>query len=125
MKPKKISRDLLSVARELLDLQCKQDKWNDKVYAAGIELNEPISGSWLLLHLALDILGYPKDNTEETNACEIANETGKWPEGAFSRDGIVHAYRVMVVKDGNLNGFIEVATGRRDMPSDIHERHAF
>jgi hypothetical protein len=39
-----------------------------------------------LIDLVLDVLGIPVDNTCETNACEIANTTGVWPENAYCRD---------------------------------------
>lgn len=109
---------MLCVARELLKLQRQQDKWCESIEAAGVELNCPIAGNWLLLHLALDILGEPKDNTVETNACEIANETGEWPEGSHCRDVIVDVYLLMVVKRNDIEGYIEVVTGKRKLPPD-------
>ena len=39
-----------------------------------------------LLDIVLDALGVPADNTLETNACDIANATGEWPEGSYCRD---------------------------------------
>lgn len=113
------SSALLCVARELLKLQRQQDKWHDEIEASGhIEINCPIAGNWLLLHLALDILGEPKDNTIETNACEIANETGEWPEGSHCRDVIVDVYLLMVGKRNDIEGYIEVVTGKRKLPPD-------
>lgn len=41
------------------------------------------------IDLAADIIGVPADNTVETKACDIANATGEWPEGAYCRDWLL------------------------------------
>lgn len=112
-----ISSDMLFVARELLKLQRKQDLWHEEIEASGhIQVSDPISGNYLLLELALDILGEPKDNTIETNACEIANTTGEWPEGSHCRDFIIDIYLLMVGKHNDIDGYIDVVTGMSEMP---------
>lgn len=58
--------------------------------------------------LCLDMLGVPADNTAETRACDIANETGAWPEGAFCRDWCFNTFYEMAVKNGDVDGFIAV-----------------
>ncbi len=114
-----VSSDLLHVARELLKLQRQQDKWLNETEACGhIEIDEPISSSYLLLDLALDILGEPKDNTIETNASEVFQETGEIPQGTHCRDYIHDVYCLMVGKHNDIEGFIDVVTGKRDLPPD-------
>ncbi len=57
--------------------------------------------------LVLDALGVPADNTVETNACDIANETGVWPEGAYCRDWAYEKwYNLRRQKKPNAKKFI-------------------
>jgi hypothetical protein len=50
------------------------------------------------LDIVADIVGVPADNTVETQACEIANATGEWPEDAYCRDWVFHDWES--VEDG-------------------------
>jgi len=61
-----------------------------------------------VLDLCLDMLGVPSDNTVETRACDIANETGTWPAGAFCRDSCYDTFDEMAVEKGDVDGFIAV-----------------
>lgn len=110
--------DSLAVCRQLLKLQREQNEWLEKIQSSQlIEITEPISGNWLLLDLALDILGEPKDNAGEA-AEEIANETGEWPEGSHCRDVIQDIFWLMVGKRNDIDGYIEVVQGKRKLPPD-------
>ena len=43
-------------------------------------------GELCFIDLLLDIMGMPEDNTQESNSCAYANETGQWPDWGFCRD---------------------------------------
>lgn len=72
------AQDLRWIAGELLRLQLRQDEWIEDVESSKhIRIEEPISGNWELLHLALDILGEPIDNSlGEIDACENRRMAG-------------------------------------------------
>jgi hypothetical protein len=55
----------------------------------------------------LDILGVPKDNTVETNCCEIATETGQWPEWGYCRDWAYELYGQFITQRRDVDGFIQ------------------
>lgn len=58
-----------------------------------------------LLDIVLDVLGVPPDNTVETDAVNIANTTGKWPEGSYSRDPFYDAW--FAIKRGQSETTVE------------------
>lgn len=69
----------------LLEMDAAHDKKVEQLEKAigAIGTNLYLDG---LLDIVLDALGVPADNTIETNACDIANATGEWPEGSYCRD---------------------------------------
>ena len=93
----------LQVIRKLLEVEAQWWRWT-----AGLsELDIDINAGWMdLLPLALDLLGVPQDNTVETRACEIANETGKWPDGAFCRDWCYDLFDEVAAMQGDIDGFL-------------------
>ena len=83
MKPIPLTTD--EIILKILSLEFQQ---HDIIYA----LEELVGGECPNLYMehifdiALDLMGVPPDNTVETNADSIANETGQWPDHAFCRD---------------------------------------
>lgn len=73
------------ILARLLEMDASHDKKVEQLekaigtYGANLYLDE-------LLDIVLDALGVPADNTVETDACDIANATGEWPEGSYCRD---------------------------------------
>ena len=55
----------------------------------------------------LDLLGVPKDNTVQTNACGIATKTGEWPEWAYCRDWAYELYDTFITQRHDIDGFIK------------------
>ena len=111
------SIDVVAVARELLKLQRQQDVWHDAVNQEGlIEVHDPISENWALLYLALDLLGEPKDSTmsNDDESIEGPDVSIDGLEGAYCRDLIVEVYDIMVAKRNDIEGYIEVVTGKRE-----------
>lgn len=70
-----------ALERLLREFYAVHDFW-EQLVDCGVEIDLPCD----LLGRLLDLLGVPDDNTVEVNACEIANETGNWPENAICRD---------------------------------------
>ena len=60
-----------------------------------------------LVEIVADIYGVPQDNTVETDACDIANETGEWPEGAYCRDWLLHCWTNVVEGRWDVRRFIQ------------------
>ena len=60
-----------------------------------------------LYTILLDLMGVPEDNTVETNACNRANETGKWPKEAFCRDGYLNALLGYVPEIQSFDDFLK------------------
>ena len=57
---------LRPIIRRLLELQRIEDKWAEEISTPGLlEIDSPISGNWLLLDFALDILGIPREPEPE------------------------------------------------------------
>ena len=81
------SSDLLDdgILVRLLEMDAAHDKKVEQLEKAigTAETNLYLDG---LLDIVLDALGVPADNTVETNACDIANDTGEWPDGSYCRD---------------------------------------
>ena len=69
---------LESLLREFYE---SHDLWM-RLFDIGVSVDFPCDP----LGRLLDFAGVPADNTVETNACEIANETGEWPRNAICRD---------------------------------------
>lgn len=59
-----------------------------------------------LLEILADSIGIPRDNTEETHACDRANETGVWPEEAYCRDWIWNAWNDVILGARPLDSFV-------------------
>lgn len=100
-----------ATVRRLLDMQRREDLWLNRLEKAlGGELDPlpPLCGDWELLHLALDLMGVPEDNTAASDAIEVASETGKWPEWGMCRDCYVDLYRVMVIGHDDIEGFVKL-----------------
>lgn len=79
---------LLPIIVRLLNGQAIFDGLYDSLYGHGIILGMDFK----LFETALDLLGVPRDNTAETNACDIANATGQWPDDAYCRDWTYDAW---------------------------------
>jgi hypothetical protein len=93
-------------ARLLLVAQADHDRKMNE-FADAVEKYATWDYSFLeVFDLCLDLLGVPADNTSETRACEIANETGEWPVGAFCRDYCYEKFDEMAVANGDVDGFI-------------------
>ena len=79
------------IARRLLRLQFEQDQWRHKIDSIDlIDITEPISDSYLLLDLALDILRVPRGKHDYSEYFESELITPGRPE--FSRDSYVEQW---------------------------------
>lgn len=91
------------VIRKLLEVEAQWWRWTTSLSVLDIEIDT----SWMdLLPLALDLLGVPEDNTVDTRACEIMNETGRWPDGAFCRDWCFDLFDEVAATQGDIDGFL-------------------
>lgn len=81
---KKITKEVLKILEAMVEAEQFID---GVVEVVGDEGNAPS-----LLNEMADLVGIPKDNTVETNACDIANNTGYWPKGVYCRDWIYNAW---------------------------------
>lgn len=92
----KLSAREKRIAARLLEAQRKQDQWRQEIEGCeNIEIREPISDGAVLLHIALDLLGVPPEEHD--------------PEGGpiFCRDAYEERFEELVLKHGNVSGFIE------------------
>ncbi len=70
---------------KLLEIELKQSRMHDKLRdLVGGECDNLYAEG--IVDVVLDALGVPVDNTVETNACDVANATGVWPDWAYCRD---------------------------------------
>ena len=70
---------------KLLEIEIKQSRMHDKLQdLVGGECDNLYAEG--IVDVVLDALGVPADNTVETNACDVANATGVWPDWAYCRD---------------------------------------
>jgi hypothetical protein len=89
----------------LIRLQFAQDVWAAKTSEGDLgTIDEPISGGFALLHLAMDAAGIPAKGTQ-------AN-----PPSLSCRFRIVVLYLLMVHKHADVDGFMEFLTGKRALP---------
>jgi len=112
--PRKLTPE--QIVERLLTLQQEQNQWLQEVQASGhLEIKEPIAQNYLLLHLALDILGVPPTNLPKDHSMPCVGEQ-------FSRDWLVDLYEVMFERDHDLRGFIEIASGRCEVSDESMEK---
>ena len=82
------------------------------------EINDPISGDYKLVHLALDTLGYPPDN--EPNDMDDWDDDIRW-----CRDGAIDQFNEMILKNNDIDGFIRAVQEAVASPLPIAERRPF
>src|SRR4051794_26712129 len=102
---------LEAIVERLLTRQQQQNKWLREVQASGhLKINEPISQNFLLLDLALDVLGVPPENMPKDGTPLVGE--------AFCREWLVDLYELMFEQHNDVQTFIEVASGKREMPGE-------
>jgi len=114
-----LAQDQIAIARKLILMQVEENQWIKNRFGEEHHDNWSPASGWNLLDVALDILGWPADNTVETNACERANATGVWPEESFCRDWIWNLYTEMVEQFGAVDVFIEHVRETRKFPEGM------
>ena len=96
----------------LLEAQKEHDKNLDEIseYSDGVDLAIRFDSVYPIA----DLLGVPKDNTVETNACEIMTDTGEWPEDAYCRDWIYYRWNECLSGEVSIFSFVQEMLAERE-----------
>ena len=120
-RPPELTPEVLYTVRSLLRLQRLQYNWSQRVNSvSGMQVYDPISSDWLLVELALDLLGVPK--TYLPVATDGGRDQEKWEEGVhFDRGEHLLLWEEQVGRQGDIEGYIKSVLGVEGIPPPMSE----
>jgi hypothetical protein len=109
---KTLAPEIMTSVVKLLERQKAHDLCCNSLTDLGIDIMDGLSFD--CVDFIADLVGWPPDNTVETNACEIANATGEWPGDAVCRDWIYDAWNRVTEGSWTVEKFLEYITREYD-----------